>query len=312
LVIRVKDLKKLVAKKLGLSKRGPFDPERPLDLEEPLISKFPHPEGPLCCLESLNGGFGNAVAAFELPTVFPLKQDQIAQIPGLGGMIQITIPGKEIKSFMKDTISELMDKGLLETMIPEINDPESPKFINLDPQDIQKITRNMARDLFNPESPNIPEFLNIIKGKVFPLARPTDMIEQALMGMGAPPAARMVYNEFWKYYKSLPKTPLSDKITLPTIELSSSILSKIPWPLAVLLGRNVVNIINPLIMSDDHPVWRRMSLKNVYYVVYIDEFLRSAADVSGLFKFFLGSGDPIYPIPELPSELKKAFNVKKY
>ena len=52
LVIRVKDLKKLVAKKLGLSKRGPFDPERPLDLEEPLISKFPHPEGPLCCLES--------------------------------------------------------------------------------------------------------------------------------------------------------------------------------------------------------------------------------------------------------------------
>jgi hypothetical protein len=55
-----------------------------------------------------------------------------------------------------------------------------------------------------------------------------------------------------------------------------------------------------------------MSLKNVYYVVYIDEFLRSAADVSGLFKFFLGSGDPVYPIPELPSELKKAFKGKKY
>jgi hypothetical protein len=79
-----------------------------------------------------------------------------------------------------------------------------------------------------------------------------------------------------------------------------------------LLGRNVVNIINPLAMSDDHPVWRRMSLKNVYYVVYIDEFLRSAADVSGLFKFFLGSGDPVYPIPELTSELKKDSNVKKY
>ena len=58
LIIRVKDLKKLVAKKLGLSRRGAFDPERPLDREEPLISKFPHPEGPLCCLEAfLLSGF---------------------------------------------------------------------------------------------------------------------------------------------------------------------------------------------------------------------------------------------------------------
>ena len=312
LIIRVKDLKKLVAKKLGLSRRGAFDPERPLDREEPLISKFPHPEGPLCCLEALNGGFGNAISAFELPTVFPPKQDQVAQIPGLGGIVQVTIPGGVIKTFIKKSIGTLLDNGLLEKMIPEINDPESSKFINLDPSDIQKIVRNMVRDVVDPNSPNIPEFLSIAKIPILPLARPTDMVEQALIGMGAPPPARIVYSLFWKYFKSLPKTPLSDKITLPTIEVASNILSKIPWPLAVLLGRNVVNIINPLAMSDDHPVWRRMSLKNVYYVVYIDEFLRSAADVSGLFKFFLGSGDPVYPIPELPSELKKAFKGKKY
>lgn len=312
LIIRVKDLKKLVAKKLGLSRRGAFDPERPLDREEPLISKFPHPEGPLCCLESLNGGFGNAISAFELPTVFPPKQDQITQTPGLGGIIQVTIPGGVVKTFIKKSIGTLLDNGLLEKMIPEINDPESSKFINLEPSDIQKIVRNMVRDVVDPNSPNIPDFLSIAKIPILPLARPTDMVEQALIGLGAPPPARIVYSLFWKYFKSLPKTPLSDKITLPTIEVASNILSKIPWPLAVLLGRNVVNIINPLVMSDDHPVWRRMSLKNVYYVVYIDEFLRSAADVSGLFKFFLGAGDPVYPIPELPSELKKAFGAKKY
>jgi hypothetical protein len=82
--------------------------------------------------------------------------------------------------------------------------------------------------------------------------------------------------------------------------------------LTVLIGRNLLNIINPIAMSDDHPVWRRMSVKNPYYVVYLDEFLRSAADVSGLYKFFLGAADPTYPIPELQSELKKEFNVKKY
>lgn len=312
LIIRVKDLKKLVSKKIGLSRRGPFDPVRPLDLEEPLISNYPHPEGPLCCLESLNGGFGNAIAAFELPTVFPIKQDQITQTPGAGGIIQVTIPGSKIKSFLKEAVGKILDSGALESLIPEIGDVNSPKFKNLDPNDIQKLARNLVREVLNPDSPNIPEFLNLTKIPVLPPARPTDLIEQALIGMGSPPPARIIYSLFWKYFKGLPKTPLSEKITLPTIEISSQILSKIPWPLTVLIGRNVLNIINPLAMSDDHPVWRRMSLKNPYYVVYLDEFLRSAADVSGLYKFFLGAADPTYPLPELPSELKKAFNVKKY
>lgn len=312
LVIRVKDLKKLISKKLGLSRRGPFDPERPLDLEEPLVSDFPHPEGPYCCLESLNGGFGNAISAFEIPTVFPPKQDQVSQTQGLGGIIQVTIPGAIVKNFIIETVTSLLDGGLLEQLIPEIDNIDSPKFTNLDPQDIQKIARNLVRESLNPESPNIPDFLNLAQIPVIPKARPTDMIEQALIGMGAPPPARIVYSLFWKYFKGLPKSPLLGSIVNPAVELSSNILSKIPWPLTVLLGRNVINLINPIVLSDDHPSWRRMSLKNAYYVVYIDEFIRSAADVSGLFKFFLGAADPVYPIPELPSELQKAFNVKKY
>jgi hypothetical protein len=312
LVIRVKDLKKLIAKKIGLSRRGPFDPERPLDKEEPQISKFPHPEGPLCCLESINGSFGNAISAFEIPTVFPPKSDQVTQTQGLGGIPQITIPGSVIKSFVVNVIDKGLDTGLLEQLFPDIDDINSPKFINLQPSDIQKIVRNMIRENFNPESPNIPEFLNAAKIPVIPPARPTDIVEQALIGMGAPPPARIVYSLFWKYFKGVPKTPLGEIIVRPAMDLSANILTKIPWPLTVLLGRNLVNLINPIVMSDDHPSWRRMSLKNVYYVVYIDEFLRSAADVSGLFKFFLGSSDLTYPLPELKSELDKAFNTKKY
>jgi hypothetical protein len=312
LVIRVKDLKKLVSKKLGLSRIGPFDPVRPLDEEDPLISRFPYPKGPLSCLGSLNGGFGNAVALFEMPTVFPPKQDQIAQIPGLGGIIQVKISGSRIKSFLIDALLRSLDAGALELAFPEINDINSPRFLNLDPLDVQKLSKNLTLDLINPSSPNLPEFLNVLNIPIIPPARPTDMIEQALIGLGAPPPARIVYSLFWEYYKSLPKTPLGEKLVFPKVSASAELLAKIPWPLAVLIGRNLLNILNPIAMSDDHPVWRRMSLKNTYYVVYIDEFLRSAADVSGLFKFFLGSSDPIYPIPELPTELKKAFNIKKY
>jgi hypothetical protein len=312
LVIRVKDLKKIISKKIGLTRRGPFEPERPLDKEEPLISNYPHPEGPLCCLESLNQGFGTAISAIELPTIFPLKQDQISQTQGLGGIVQITIPGSVIKKFIKESVGVYLNNGGLDVLIPEINNVDSPKFKNLDPSDIQKISRNIVREILDPNSGNIPPFMEAARVPIIPKARPTDFVEQTLIGMGAPPPARIVFSKYWEYFKGVPKTPLGEKIVLPSVEISSSILSKIPWPVTVLLGRNVVNLINPLVFSDDLPAWRRMSLKNTYYVVYIDEFLRSAADVSGLYKFFFGSANPVYPIPELPSELKKAFNVKKY
>ena len=312
LVIRVKDLKKLISKKLGLAKKGPFELDRPLDLEEPKISKFPKPGGILSSEELIGDSFGNAISAFELPTVFPPKSDQFTQTQGVGGISQITIPGSVIKSFVVNSINKSLDSGLLEALFPEVEDINSPKFINIQPADIQKIVRNMIGENFNPESPNIPDFLNAVKIPVIPPARPTGIVEQALIGMGAPPPARLVYTLFWKYFKGVPKTPLGDIIVRPALDLSASILTKIPWALTVLLGRNLVNLINPVVMSDDHPSWRRMSLKNVYYVVYIDEFLRSAADVSGLFKFFLGSADPTYPLPELKSELDKAFNTKKY
>lgn len=311
LIMRVKDIKKLVAKKIGLSRKLDSMPQRPIDKEEPLISNFPHPEGSLCCLKSLNKGFGTAISLFELPTCFPPKQDQIGQIPYLGGILQTKIPGSKIKSFIMEFAKKSLDSGILDDLIPEIGDINSPKFVNLEAADIQKMARNVVREILNPESKNIPEFLKIANLPI-PSARPTDIIEQTLMGMGAPPYARIPYSLYWKYFKGTSKTPLGEIVINKAIDETAKVLSKIPWPLVVLMGRNVINLINPIVMSDDHPVWRRMSLKNTYYVIYLDEFVRSAADVSGLFKFALGGMDPTYPIPELPSELKKAFNIKKY
>lgn len=313
LVIRVKDLKKIYSKKIGLSRKSEFDNfDRPLDLEEPLISNYPYPEGPLGSVTKISDGFGKAISAFELPVVFPPKQDQVAQVTGLGGIIQVPIPGNVIKKFIKESVGKLLEQGVLEEIMPEINVVNSPKFINMNPNDIQKISRKLVQRVLDPNSVNIPPFLDIAKIPVIPKARPTDMVEQVLIGMGVPPPARIVYSLFWKYFKGVPKTPLGESVTLPTIKAASEVLSKIPWPLTVLLGRNALNLINPIALSDDHPVWRRMSLKNPYYVVYIDEFLRSAADVSGLFKFTFGAADPVYPIPELPTELQKPFKVKKY
>jgi hypothetical protein len=51
-----------------------------------------------------------------------------------------------------------------------------------------------------------------------------------------------------------------------------------------------------------------MTLKNPMFVVFLDEFLRSAADISGGFKFFIGAGKLLYPLPDL--EISLGFGTK--
>jgi hypothetical protein len=211
---------------------------------------------------------------------------------------------------VEEGVISFLKQGAIDQIMPEINDVNSTKFINLEPQDIQKMLKGLITESLNPEG-QIPPFLEIAQIPVIPLSRPTDMVEQASIGLGVPSIARLPLSLFWQNFTGSPKSPFGREIVKPVVSLTSSILSGIPWPATVLLGRNVVNLINPLRFREDHPSWKRMSLKNALYVVYLDEFLRSAADVSGLFKFFLGSADPVYPVPELPSELEKAFKVKK-
>ena len=188
----------------------------------------------------------------------------------------------------------------------------SPKFINLNAVDLQKLSRSLITETFNPKGAIPPIMAPLSLGSI-EKSRPTSIGEQIAIGMGVPPVGRIPLGEFWKYFKGVPKTPLGEKIINEAIRLAAKILDKLPWPIVVLIGRQVVNLINPLVITDDHPVWRRMSLKNVYYVIYLDEFLRSAADVSGLFKYFLGATGLDYPIPQLSSEFKKAFkDSKKY
>lgn len=330
-IIRVKDFKRLLATKIGMGKPIKNDPisvenaiKNPtpanivnavstrinsggiIDAEEPLISKYPYPQGLSGSYEKTSTSFGKAFSPFEFSQSFPFKQDQISQTPLAGGIPQIVISGSIIKDFLSESLKKFIDNDI-DLIMPEINDVDSPKFMNLNSQDIVKMTRRILDTATDPNGV-IPPFLSPTQIPVFPQSRPTGIAEMAIMSLGAPPQARIPLSLLWKTWMGSSKVPISNKILNPLIKTASGVLSSIPWPIIPLLGRNVLNIISPIALSDDLPDWKRLSLKNAYFVVYLDEFLRSAADVSGLFKFCFGAADPLYPIPELPSELQKAFN----
>lgn len=334
IVIRVKDIKRILSKKIGLGRSIQNDPESVrnalmsptspniqsalinrstgksiIDREEPLISKFPIPSGNFSNMKKISNGFGRAFSSFSFPPQFPPKQDQESQTLLAGGIPQIVIPGEAVKEFIKRGVGQVIDNGI-DRYFPEINDINSDRFVNMNSQDITKMSRNIVNDLID-EKGNIPDFLNVTDSPIFPKSRPTDISELALISLGAPPQSRIPMNLLWKYWKGVAKTPVGSKITYPLVVAASKLLSSIPWPIVSLIGRGTLDILSPIPLRDDLPAWSRLSLKNAYFVAYMDEFLRSAADISGLYKFCLGT-DLTYPIQEIKTEILSGFDPKKF
>ena len=179
-----------------------------------------------------------------------------------------------------------------------------PAFDNLTADDIKVMGNNTAVSFL--DKINIPALDNLPR---IPLeARPQDYVELVMSFLPVHPFADIAFTLLWTKYKSPPRIPIPSDIIEQLINLQKAIVYKLPWPIVVLLGRNIINILNPLYTREDVPRWDRMSLKNPFFVVFLDEFIRSAADISGGFKFFIGAGKLFYPLPTL--EINLGFGTK--
>ena len=280
LILREKDLRKII-KNIINSAKGKMQVD---------ISKFPIKNGQSS--EKTATSFGNAMSSIEMPNFPPRKSGIPSPATALvpGGIPPIIIPGGLIKEFITKGLSSLLEKMTLDELLPG----GSSSYRNLSPQDIKSISSNTVNKTLDPGS--IPPFIRKLKPPPV-TARPQDMTEFTV-GNSLPyhPGIEIAYSLLWKVL-SAPRVPLPADVILKLKKISE-VLYTIPWPWAVLLGRDVINIINPLLQREDLPRWDRMSLVNTYFVVFLDEFLRSAADISGGFKFFIGQ-DIIYPLPDL-------------
>lgn len=239
-------------------------------------------------------------SSLELPP-FPPKKSGNPAIPlGPGGIPPIIIPGSVVANFIVKGASSAIDSVDVSKIIPG----GLPAFDNLTADDIKVMGNNIAVSFFKKAS--IPAIDNL---PPIPLeARPQDYIELVMSFLPVHPYADIAFTLLWTKFKNPPRIPIPSEIIEPLLALQKAIVYKLPWPIVVLLGRNVINILNPLYTREDIPRWDRMSLKNPFFVVFLDEFNRSAADISGGFKFFIGAGKLFYPLPTL--EINLGFGTK--
>jgi hypothetical protein len=239
-------------------------------------------------------------SSLELPPFPPKKSGNPAVPIGIGGIPPIIIPGSVIANFIIDGASSSIDSIDVSKIIPG----GLPSFDNLSADDIKVMGNNIAVSFLNKI--NIPALDNL---PPIPLeARPQDYVELVMSFLPVHPFSDIAFTLLWTKYKGPPRIPIPSEIIEQLLNLQKAIVYKLPWPIVVLLGRNIINILNPLYTREDIPRWDRMSLKNPFFVVFLDEFIRSAADISGGFKFFIGAGKLFYPLPTL--EINLGFGTK--
>lgn len=287
-IIRVRDLKLIVKNTLNKSLSA-----FPTDLRK---FSVPNPASPAGIAKSLTA----FSASLEIPP-FPPKKSANPAVPiGIGGIPQIQIPGKVISDFLINGISSSIDLIDINTIIPG----GLVAFQDLSADDIKSMGKNITTNF--TKTAKIPVIENIPQ---IPLeARPQDFTELTMNFLPVHPFSDIAFTLLWTQYKMVPRIPVSSAIVKPILDIQNVLIYNIPWPIAVVLGRNVLNILNPLFNNDDIPRWDRMTLKNPFFVVYLDEFLRSAADISGGFKFFIGAEKLFYPLPDL--EINLGFGTK--
>jgi len=287
-ILRQKDLKLIVKNTMNKSLSS-----FPVDLKK---FSIPNPASAAGIAKDLKG-FSSSL---EIPAFPPKKSGNPGMPLGIGGIPQIPIPGKVISNFLVEGMNPIVDSIDVNKILPGGLD----SFQDLTADDIKSMSKNIATNF--TKNAKIPAIENIPS---IPLtARPQDFTELTMSFMPVHPFSDIAFTLLWTKYKMVPKVPIPSSIIKPIQEIQNSLIYNIPWPVAAMMGRNVLDIINPLYNRDDIPRWDRMSLKNPFFVVFLDEFLRSAADISGGFKFFLGAGKLFYPLPDL--EINLGFGTK--
>jgi hypothetical protein len=249
----------------------------------------------------MSQAFSSIIGAFEIPS-FPPKKGSInpatAAIPG--GVPPIVIPGSAISGFVKKGVATALDKVSLDALIPGgING-----LSNISPEDIKSIATKQCEGILKKGA--LPPFLDAVPPIPFK-SRPQDFVEFTMNFLPVHPVTDVAFGLYWTKIKDVPRIPIPSNLIEPLQKINQEIVFRIPWPVAILLGRNLINIFNPFLQREDLPRWDRMSLKNPVFVVFLDEFLRSSTDISGLFKFFIGQ-NLLYPLPDL--EINLAFGTK--
>ena len=72
-------------------------------------------------------------------------------------------------------------------------------------------------------------------------------------------------------------------LKIPKVDTASGAISTQDVRAATFALRSL----HPLLVQDDLPPWERLTMKNILFLLFVDEFISNAADKLGFFRSFI-------------------------
>ena len=214
----------------------------------------------------------------------------------LSGLIpkSITIDLDVIKSVLVGIVV-----SMLRSMLP-VFDLSSPQAIlsilSLSMVELKQIIKSMIESAMDTIAAPIKPAYNTASA-VFSAAKFISDQKSTLDGAMSPlDLAKSIATSMIKVAKDILKGPLDGTLVIPpeVLEVAMELLKKlsfIPFPVVGAAGAfgagPAIRLVHPLLYEDDLPPWERLNLKNMLFVLFLDEFCHTAKQQGGFFENYL-------------------------
>jgi hypothetical protein len=208
-----------------------------------------------------------------------------------------TINTSIVKPIIKDALSKYLDTNLLTANSQNLESD----FIYTNSNDIKSFMKNLIDSMTDDINNKLKSFYDIINSAKHGNGIELNVLEKGVFKV--PPFGPTAKNIFIAKGSSKLNMSKSDSqfiISEDALKASSSILKTsldpiVSNPTAYVLaaGAGVTNNtdslrnIHPILSADDIPPWERLSMKNILFLVFLDEFISTAANQVGFFRSYL-------------------------
>lgn len=210
---------------------------------------------------------------------------------------KITINSSIVKPIIKNALKEYLSTSLLSKNAQSLD----TDFIYTNPNDIKAFMKQFIESMTDEINKKLDSFYKIINAVKSANGTDLNILEKGVFKQPPfGPVAEKLFIAKGLFKLNLKKSNAQFIISDDALKVASSVLKTALTPIVsnpiafvIVAGAGVtgttdlIRKIHPILSADDIPPWERLTMKNILFLVFLDEFISTGADQVGFFRSFL-------------------------
>lgn len=232
-----------------------------------------------------------------------LNSISIPQVKFPSSLGKFQLDSKKIISLniVKSSIGGMLEEYLNNNILTKVSQSLDTDFMNINPSDIKESIKSFINSLDEPIRNKIKPTFDIINSAKNANGTSLNIIEDTVFKIGPiGPGLKKIFETKALAKMQLKKPDFQFVLDDSAIKAASKILKasinpivSSPLGYAIVAAAGVsgnldsIRKMHPILNQDDIPPWERLTLKNILFLVFLDEFLYYGAEQTGFYRSFL-------------------------